>query len=40
VLDLAIDGSFGATAIGRSPEHAAELYDRIRPAVDKANSER
>ncbi len=30
---LAIDGRFGLTAIGRTPEHAAEIYDAVRPAV-------
>ena len=31
---LAIDGRFGLTAIGQTPEQAAELYHAIRPAVD------
>ena len=31
---LAIDGRCGLTAIGRSPEHAAELYEATRAAVD------
>ena len=31
---LAIDGRFGLTAIGRTPEQAAELYHATKPAVD------
>jgi hypothetical protein len=31
---LAIDGRFGLTAIGQTPEQAAELYHATRPAVD------
>jgi PGM1 C-terminal domain len=30
---LAIDGRFGLTAIGTTPEHAAELYDAAQAAV-------
>jgi hypothetical protein len=30
---LAIDGRFGLTAIGRTPEQAAELYDAAAAAV-------
>jgi hypothetical protein len=33
---LAIDGRFGLTAIGRTPEHAAALYEAARSAVDGA----
>lgn len=32
---LAIDGRFGLTAIGRTPEQAAELYHATRSAVDR-----
>jgi hypothetical protein len=31
---LAIDGRFGLTAIGRSPEQAAELYQATKSSVD------
>jgi hypothetical protein len=31
---LAIDGRFGLTAIGRTPEHATDLFDATREAVD------
>ena len=31
---LPIDGRFGLTAIGSSPEHADELYEAVQPAVD------
>jgi len=31
---LAIDGRFGLTAIGRTAEHAAELYEATRAGVD------
>jgi hypothetical protein len=31
---LAIDGRFGLTAIGRSQEQAAELYQATKSAVD------
>jgi hypothetical protein len=30
---LAVDGRFGATAIGRTPEHADELYAATLAAV-------
>jgi hypothetical protein len=30
---LAIDGRFGLTAIGRTPEQAADLYERTGRAV-------
>lgn len=33
---LAIDGRLGLTAIGRDPQHAAELYDRAGGAVARA----
>jgi hypothetical protein len=33
---LAIDGRMGLTAIGRTREHAAELYDATRSAVDRS----
>jgi hypothetical protein len=32
---LAIDGRFGLTAIGRTPEQAAELYEATRSAVNQ-----
>jgi PGM1 C-terminal domain len=32
---LAIDGRFGLTAIGRTPEHAAELYEATGAAVHR-----
>ena len=35
---LAIDGRFGLTAIGRTPDHAAELYERAGTAVAEAAS--
>jgi hypothetical protein len=35
---LAIDGRFGLTAIGRTPAHAAELFDATRDAVDGIRS--
>jgi hypothetical protein len=31
---LAVDGRFGLTAIGRDADHAAELFDRARAAVE------
>lgn len=31
---LAIDGRFGLTAIGRTPEHAAQLYQATKSALD------
>jgi|SRR5215469_11945889 len=37
---LAIDGRFGMTAIGRSPEHAAKLYTAAKVAVSEANVSR
>jgi hypothetical protein len=33
---LAIDGRLGLTAIGRSPEHAAELYESATAAIARA----
>ena len=33
---LAIDGRFGLTAIGRTPEEADRMYSQVRPAVDAA----
>ena len=33
---LAIDGRLGLTAIGRTPEHAAELYEAAGAAVAAA----
>ena len=33
---LAIDGRMGLTAIGRTPEHAAQLYDLAGAAVAAA----
>jgi hypothetical protein len=33
---LAIDGRMGLTAIGRSPEHAAELYEAASAAIARA----
>lgn len=35
---LAIDGRLGLTAIGRTPEHAAELYEAAAAAVARAAS--
>ena len=35
---LAIDGRLGLTAIGRTPEHAAELYEAAGAAVGRAAS--
>lgn len=35
---LAIDGRFGLTAIGRSPEHAAQLYEAAKLAVRHASA--
>ena len=32
---LAIDGRFGLTAIGRTPEQAADLYERTGHAVHR-----
>ena len=32
---LAIDGRFGLTAIGRTPEQAADLYERTGNAVHR-----
>ena len=32
---LAIDGRFGVTAIGDSPEHADELYQETKTAVER-----
>ncbi|HEX2039813.1 MAG TPA: peptide ligase PGM1-related protein [Acidimicrobiales bacterium] len=32
---LALDGRFGITAVGRSDDHAAELYEATRAAVDR-----
>ena len=32
---LAIDGRFGLTAIGQTPEQAADFYERTSPAVDR-----
>ncbi|MDP9222698.1 MAG: peptide ligase PGM1-related protein [Actinomycetota bacterium] len=37
---LAIDGRFGLTAIGRSPEHAAELFEHTKSAVNRARFQR
>jgi PGM1 C-terminal domain len=33
---LAIDGRFGLTAIGHTPQHARDLYDATRVAVGEA----
>jgi hypothetical protein len=33
---LAVDGRFGLTAIGTSRDHAGELFDAVRPAIDAA----
>ncbi len=33
---LAVDGRFGLTAIGNTPDHASELYDAVAPLVTKA----
>jgi hypothetical protein len=33
---LKVDGRFGLTAIGTSPEHAQQLFDAVRPTVDAA----
>ncbi|HET7716793.1 MAG TPA: peptide ligase PGM1-related protein [Bauldia sp.] len=35
---LAIDGRFGLTAIGRSPSHASELFEAVRPSINRAIS--
>ena len=36
---LAIDGRFGLTAIGRTPDHAAELYEATGAAVHAASAD-
>ncbi|HVY18459.1 MAG TPA: peptide ligase PGM1-related protein [Bauldia sp.] len=33
---LKVDGRFGLTAIGTSPSHAQELFDAVRPTVERA----
>jgi hypothetical protein len=35
---LAIDGRFGVTAIGESPEHANELYESVADAITAGTS--